>query len=143
MATYNWIDEFFHEIGLAKYNLSTDTLKCALARSTDGPQASDTVLGNVTQPTGTGYTAGGEDSQNSWAEASGTGTLTGTAITWTATAADWESFRYVVLHNDTVSDELFGWWDYGGDLTLGDGETFTWKPNNSATTGTIFTVASA
>jgi hypothetical protein len=141
MASFNKIQDFVEQLGLAVHNLNTATLKVALVRSTDAPTATDTILANVTQPTGTGYTAGGEDSQNSWAETGGTATLTCTAVTWTATAGDWQSFRYVLLHNDTAAnDPLIGWWDYGSDLTLGDGETFTWKPNNSATTGTVLTL---
>ena len=37
-------------------------------------------------------------------------------------------FRYVVLYNDTPippADPLIGWYDYGSDLTLLSGETFT------------------
>lgn len=141
MASFNKVQDFVEQLGLAVHNLSTHTLKVALARSTDGPQATDTVLTDITQPTGTGYTAGGEDTQNSWAETGGTATLTGTAVTWTAGAGDWQSFRYVVLHNDDASDRLVGWWDYASDLTLGNGETFTVKFNNSATTGSILTLA--
>lgn len=35
---------------------------------------------------------------------------------------------------------LIAWWDYGSALTLQIGETFSWKPNNSDTTGTILTI---
>jgi hypothetical protein len=36
------------------------------------------------------------------------------------------TFRYVVIYNDTASnDELIGWYDYGSDVTLASGETFT------------------
>lgn len=150
MATYTKIQDFVEQLGLAVHNLNTHTLKAALNRSDAGGgagaavTATDTILANIVQPTGTGYTAGGEDSQNTWAESGGTGTLTGTAITWTAGAADWQSFRYVVLYNDTATspaDALIAFWDYGSDLTLGNGETFTVKWSNSATTGTIFTLA--
>ena len=81
---------------------------------------------------------------NTFAESAGTATLTGTKAVWTAGAADWQSFRYVVLYNDdtvTPTDQLIGFWDYASDLTLGNGETFSWKPNNSDTTGTILTIA--
>ena len=150
MAAFNKIQDFVEQLGLARHNLSTHTLKVALNRSDADAgagaavQATDTVLADIVQPTGTGYTAGGEDTLNTFAEASGTATLTGTKVVWTAGAADWQSFRYVVLHNDdtvTPTDQLCGFWDYGSDLTLGNGETFSWKPNNSETTGTILTIA--
>ena len=64
MATYNKINNFVLQLGLAAYNLNTDTLKLALARDTDAPTAADTIIGNITQVTGTGYTAGGEDTLN-------------------------------------------------------------------------------
>lgn len=150
MAAYNKIQDFVEQLGLGRHNLSTHTLRVALNRSDAAAgagaavQATDTVLADIVQPTGTGYTAGGEDTQNTWAEAGGTGTLTGTKVVWTAGAADWQSFRYVVLHNDdtvTPTDQLIGWWDYGLDLALGNGETFSVKFNNSDTTGSIFTLA--
>lgn len=148
MAAFNKIQDFVEQLGLAKHDLTTHVLKVALNRSDAAGGAgaavvvTDTILVNIVQPTGTGYTAGGEDTQNTFAEAAGTATLTGTKVVWTAGAADWQSFRYVVLHNDTQTspaDALIGFWDYGSDLTLGNGETFSWKPNNSETTGTILT----
>lgn len=147
MAAYNKIQDFVEQLGLAVHNLNTHTLKVALNRSDaaagagSAVQATDTVLTDIVQPTGTGYTAGGIDTQNTWAESGGTGTLTGTKAVWTAGAGDWQSFRYVVLHNDDATDRLIGYWDYGSDLTLGNGETFSVKFNSSDTTGTIFTIA--
>ncbi len=36
------------------------------------------------------------------------------------------TFRYVVIYNDTATnDELIGFYDYGSDVTLANGETFT------------------
>src|SRR3972149_1806846 len=150
MATYNKIQDFVEQLGLVRHNLNTHTLRVALNRSDAaagagaGVQATDTVLADIVQPTGTGYTAGGIDTLNTWAEAAGTATLTGTKAVWTAGAAGWQSFRFVVPHNDdtvTPTDQLISWWDYGSDLTLGNGETFSVKFNGSDTTGTIFTLA--
>ena len=93
--------------------------------------------------TGNGY-AGPQDTQNTGAEASGTYTLTGTAVTITASGGTVGPFQYVVLQNTTPTspaDPLIAWWDYGSALTLNSGDSFTVKFNNSATTGTIFTVA--
>jgi hypothetical protein len=149
MAAFNKIQDFVDQLGLARHNLNTGTLRVALNRSDAAAGAgaavvaTDTVLADVVQPTGTGYTAGGIDTLNTWAEAAGTGTLTGTKAVWTAGAADWQSFRFVVLFNDdtvTPTDQLIGWWDYGLDLLLGNGETFSVKFNNSETTGSILTL---
>ena len=68
--------------------------------------------------------------------------LLGVSFLWTAGAADWLSFRYPILHDDTVTDELIAWWDYGSALTLCNGETFSAKFNNAAVgvAGTIFSL---
>jgi hypothetical protein len=146
MAAFVKIQDFVEQLGLAVHNLNTHTLEVCLNRSDAAGgagaavTASDTVLANIVQPTGTGYAA--IDTQNTWAESGGTGTLTGTKCVFTATGADWESFRYVVLYNQTATnDPLIGYWDYTTDLTLGNGETFSVKFNNSDTTGTILTIA--
>lgn len=148
MAAFVKINDFVEQLGLAVHNLSTATLKVALNRSDaaagagSAVTASDTKLGDVVQPTGTGYAT--IDTQNTWAESGGTATLTGTKCVFTASGADWQSFRYVVLFNEDDTsgpDKLIGYWDYTTDLTLGNGETFSVKFNNSDTTGTILTIA--
>lgn len=88
--------------------------------------ATDDELADLTQVTGTGYTAGGIDTQNDMTESGGTATWTGVDTTWTAGAADWIAARYASVHNDTsTGDKLLGAWDYGANFTLGNGETFT------------------
>lgn len=140
MAAYVKFQDFVEQLGLAVHNLNVHTLKVALVRSTDPPLVTDTVLGDMTQVTGTGYTADGQDTQNTWAESGGTGTLTGTKVVWTAGANDWLTFRYVVLHNADALLRLIAYWDYSSDLLLNTGETFTVKFNGSETTGTILTI---
>jgi hypothetical protein len=128
---------------LAKHNCNTDTFMCLL--SNNAPAATNTIKTDITEiSAGNGYTAGGADSQNTYAEAAGTATCTGTMIVWTASGGTIGPFRYVVMYNDTQTspaDPLIAWWDYGSALTLQIGETFSVKFNNSATTGTIFTIA--
>lgn len=101
------------------------TFKAAL--HSDAPVVgTDDELADLTQVTGTGYTAGGEDIQQDMTEASGTATVTGVDIVWTAGAGDWGAARYVSTHNDTsTTDKLVNYWDYGSNFTLGNGETFT------------------
>ena len=140
MATFNKFQGFVGYLGLAAVNLNTDTLSCYLSNAAPSASADDvkTDLAEITNQNG--YTAP-VDTQNTYAEATGTGTLTGTAITITATGAV-GPFQYVVLYDDThASDILVGWWDYGSAVTMANGDTFTIKFNNSATTGTILTIA--
>ncbi len=140
MAAFNKFNDFVEQLGLAAHNLNTNTLNIYLSNTVPSASA-DAVKTDLAEITNqNGYTAP-VDTQNTWAESSGTATLTGTAITITATGAV-GPFQYVVLYNDTnASDALIGWWDYGSAISLANGETFTWKPNNSATTGSILTLA--
>ena len=143
MATYNKFQDFVEQLGLGVHNLNTHTLKIYLSNAT--PSASlDAVKADLAEITNqNGYTAP-VDIQNSWAESGGTGTLTGTAVTITASGGTVGPFQYVALYNEdqtSPADPLIGWWDRGSALTLQDGDSFTWKPNNSATTGTVLTIA--
>lgn len=145
MATYTKFQSFVGALGLGQHgNLNTNLLKIGLYN--DAPLVGDDVLADQSTPqTGTGYTAGGEDTQNTYSETTGTGTLVGTKVVWTAGAADWVASRYVVLYNTqttTITNGLVAFWDYGaGGFTLGNGETFSVKFNGSETTGSIFTLA--
>jgi hypothetical protein len=104
---------------------TTDTFKAAI--HSDAPTvATDDELADLTQVTGTGYTAGGEDIQNDATRSGGTVTFTAVDVTWTATAADWDAGRYVAIHDDTsTTDKLMADFDYGSNFTVGNGETFT------------------
>ena len=143
MADFNKFQQFVGDLGLGVHNLNTGTLNIYLS-NTAPSAADDAVKGDLAEiSTGGGY-SGPQDTQNSYAESGGTGTLTGTAVTITATSGGVAQFRYVVLYNDTPSspaDPLIGWWDRGSALDLAEGDSFTWKPNNSDTTGTILTIA--
>lgn len=143
MASYNKFEQFAEDLGLGVHNLNTGTLNIYLSNAT--PSASvDAVKSDLAEiSTGNGYT-GPVDTQNTYAESSGTGTVTCTAVTITASGGAIAQFRYVVLYNDTPTspaDPLIGWWDRGAALDLSDGDSFTWKPNNSATTGSVLTIA--
>lgn len=144
MASYVKFNQFVDDLGKKVHNLDTDTLKVALTNSAPNA-ATNAVIADITQiANGNGYTTGGEDTQNTYASSSGTGTLTGTNVTWTSASSGMAAFRYVVLYNDTPTspaDPLVGYWDYGSSLTLAVGETFTVKFNNGGSSGTILTIA--
>lgn len=144
MATYNKFQDFVEQLCLGKHNLNTDQLNVYLSNAVPSASA-DAVKADLAEiGAGNGYVADGADTTNTFAESGGTGTLTGTAVTWTASGGTIGPFQYVVLMNVTQTSPLkplIAWWDYGAALTLNAGETFTVKFNNSATTGTIFTIA--
>lgn len=128
MAAFNKFQDFVEQLGKGVHQLHAagHTLKVYLSNATPDA-AADAVKADLAEiSAGNGYTAGGEDTQNDYTESGGTGTLVGTDIVWTAALGTIGPFRYAVLYNDTAaSDPLVAWWDYGSEITLQDGETFT------------------
>ena len=130
MATYNKYQQFAEDLGNKIHDLfgTNDTLKVMLSNTAPNA-ATHAVRADVTElGAGNGYTSGGEDTQNDGTEASGTLTVTGVDVVWTAAGGTIGPFRYVILYNDTPTvpaDPLIGWWDYGSSITLQIGETFT------------------
>lgn len=104
---------------------TTDTFRAVI--HSDAPTvATDDELADLTQITGTGYTAGGEDIANDGTRSGGTVTMTATDVPWTAGAGDWVAGRYVSIHDDSsATDILMASFDYGSNFTVGNGETFT------------------
>jgi hypothetical protein len=127
MAAYVKYEPFIEGLTNKLFDLlgTTDTVKVVI--HSDAPTvATDDELADLTQVTGTGYTAGGEDTQNDSTRTGGTVTETAVDVVWTATSTDWVAGRYVSRHDDTsTTDRLINSWDYGGNFTLGNGETFT------------------
>jgi hypothetical protein len=142
MAVYNKFNDFSEQLANGVQNFATDTYKIALSNT--APVATDTILSNITQiSAGNGYTSGGSTTTITLSETTGTTTVSGTQVVFTASGGSIGPFRYVVLYNDTTtspSKPLVAWWDYGSSITLADGETFTVKFSNT-TPGAIFTLA--
>ena len=125
MATYNKFQGFVGYLGLATVNLNTDTFNLYLSNATPSASADD-VKGDLAEITNqNGYTAP-VDIQNTYAEATGTGTMTAVDVTVTASGGTVGPFQYVVIYDDThASDILMCWYDYASALTLQIGESFT------------------
>ena len=142
MASYNKFNDFSEQLVEGVHDFGANTFKVALSNS--APTASNTVLADITQISGTnGYTTGGTATTIAVSETSGTTTVTGTQVVFTASGGSMGPFRYVVLYNDSATsplDALVAWWDYGSSITLADGETFTVKFSNTSP-GAIFTLA--
>lgn len=128
MATFNKFETFVGDLGDKVHDLDADLIKVYLSNATPSTSA-DAVKADLADITAeNGYTAGGDDATAAWSEATGTGTLTGVDIVFTASGGTIGPFRYAVLYNDTPAtplDPLIAWWDYGSAVTLLDGETFT------------------
>lgn len=126
MASFNKFNQFVEDIAEKVHNLASDALTVALCAAANAPVATNAVLANLTQISYTNISSRVLSVVSS-AQASGLYKLTITDLVLTASGTV-AAFRYVVLYNDTPTspaDPLIGWYDYGSDLTLLNGETLT------------------
>lgn len=145
MATYNKFQDFAEQVTKAVHNFGSHTFRVALTNSAPVATQASLLTGSSHPPplAANGYTTGGSTTTIVTSEVSGTQTISGTEVVFTATAGGIGPFRYAVLYNDSATspaDALIAWWDYGSSITLADTETFTVRFNN-ANPGTIMTVA--
>jgi hypothetical protein len=107
------------------HNIGSDTITVALCAAANAPVAGNTVLANLTQISYTNLSARVVTISAS-SQSGGTYSAVATDKVLTASGGAVATFRYVALYNDTATnDELICWYDYGSDVTLADGETFT------------------
>jgi len=124
MATYNKFYSFVEAVAEKVHNLGSDTLTVALTASANAPIATNTQLSNLTQISYTNLSARAITTSTS-AQTTGTYKLVVNDLVLTASGAV-ATFRYVAIYNDTATnDELICWFDYGSDVTLASGDTFT------------------
>lgn len=142
MASFVKFHDFARAMANKEHDLENDTLAIYLTNAT--PSASgDAVKADLAEiSTGNGY-SGPIDITNTEASTGGTTTITGSKVTITASGGSIGPFQAVVLCNLThASAALIGYWDIGSAVTIVDGgPPFEWKPNNSATTGTLLTLS--
>ena len=136
MAAFNKTNSFVEAIIKKVHNLQSDALKVALCAAANAPVATNTQLSNLTEISYTNCSARALTT-TSCVQTSGTLKLLIVDLVLTASGTV-GPFRYVVLYNDTATNkELIGWYDYGSDLTLASGETFTIDFDGSAGVLTI------
>ena len=122
MATFNFFNSFTEAEAEKKHNLGADTLTLALTNS--APSASNTVLTDITQISYTNLSSRTLTTTSS-AQTSGDYKLIIADKSLTASGGSVATFRYVVIYNDTATnDELIGWYDTGAGQTLADGDQF-------------------
>lgn len=132
MATFNKINSFVENLAEKVHDLGADSLKIALTAAANAPVATNTVVANLTEISYTNCSSRVITTTTS-AQTSGTYKLVLADLVLTASGAV-GPFRYIVLFNDTPTspaDPLIGWYDYGSDITLANGETFTIDFDNS------------
>lgn len=125
MATFNKFNAFVEDLSHGVHDLSSDQITIALTSGANAPTATDGVLSDLTEISYTNASSRDVTTSAS-AQTSGTYKLTLADITISASGGSIGPFRYVVLYNNTAtSDNLIGYYDYGTDLTLADGESLT------------------
>lgn len=135
MADWQIFNSFKEAMPEKVHNLSSDTIKVILTNT--APVLTNTVVGDITQISAAGTYAPVTLSGVTSSQSGGTYTFAfGTDATFTASGAAYDTFRYVVLYNDTAAlDELIAFADYGTGYALASGASFT------LTAGTVFTLA--
>lgn len=127
MATYNKINQFIEDLAEKKHDLGADTLTVGLTTNANAPTAASSYLSGVTVISYTNLSSRVITTSTS-AQTSGTYKLVLTDLVLTASGAV-ATFRYAFMYNDTQTspsaDGLIAYWDYGSDVTLASGETFT------------------
>lgn len=129
---YSFVTETAAGTHVNAINASSDTLNIFLTNDT--PTLTYETYGGVGASAGTAL--GGidgtninetypQDIVNTTATVTGTITVSGSDLNFTATGVV-PTFRYAVLYNDTAaSDELIGYWDNGSAVDLTSGQVFT------------------
>jgi len=123
MATFTKFQPFVEKLAEKAHNLGSDQLVVALTNS--APVATNGVLADITEITYTNCSSRNITTSSS-AQTSGTYKLVLTDLVLTASGGTVGPFRYVVIYNDTATNnELIGYYDYGSSITLNSGETLT------------------
>ena len=125
MAAFTKIQSFVEAVAHKKHDLETDVLQIALCNAANAPVNTNNVLADLTQIAYTNLSSQVITTTSS-GHTGGLYTLILTDLDLTASGGAVAPFRYPVIFNQTAaSDELIGFYDYGSDLTLADGEDIT------------------
>ena len=139
MASFNKIRQFVEDVAHGVHNLSSGVLTVALTNAANAPVNTNEILANLTEISYTNLSTRVITTASS-TQTTGTYKLTLTDLVLTASGGAVAAFRYVVIYNDTPTspaNPLIGWYDYGSDLTLADGESLTLDFDGSAGVLTI------
>lgn len=122
MATYQKFNSFVEALAEKVHNIGSDTIKVALTNT--APDAADTILTDITEISYTNCSSRTITISAS-SQTAGTYSAVATDLTLTASGGSVGPFQYVVIYNDTATnDELICFADRGSAVTLADGDTF-------------------
>ena len=127
MATFNKFQPFVEDLAEGVHNLGTNQFVAFLTTNAAIPLVTNRVLADITQISYTNLSSRNITTTSS-TQTSGTYKLVLADLVLTASGAV-ATFRHSGVYNDTPTspaDPLVGWWDYGSDVTLANGETFTY-----------------
>lgn len=128
MAAFSKFQPFVANLANGNFNFGADTFKVCLTDS--APLNTYSQYSSITEiANGNGYSTGGASlTLTSSTQTSGTYKYIASAgsPTWTASGGAIAQFRYVVIYDSTPANKyLVGWWDYGSEVNLSSGNTFT------------------
>lgn len=124
MAALNNFYCFLEDLAEARHNLGSDQLSVALMSAANPPLSTNTTLSNLTQISYTNLSSRNVTTVSS-TQTLGVYKLVLDDLVISASGVT-SAFRYVALYNDTSASKLLiGWSDYGQELSLNNGETFT------------------
>jgi hypothetical protein len=128
MAAFVKIYQFVDDLAEGVHNLLTGALTVALTTNTTPPAQTNTILANLTGAIAyTNLSTRVIGAPTSSTQTTGTYKLILPDLVLTASGPV-ATFRWVVIFNDTPTspaDPLICYFDYGADVTLAAGETFT------------------
>lgn len=123
MSAFNKFNAFVEAVAHGKHDLATDQLALALTNEANPPVATDSVLADLTEISYANLSSRNL-TVNESAQTAGLYKLAIDDISLLASGGPVAPFRYVVLFNDgAAAKDLIGFYDYGSDLPLGDGES--------------------
>ncbi len=127
MATAVQFQQFGEDLASGVHDFSADQAEVYATAAVPSVSA-DAVKADLAEiATGNGYT-GPSDTQNGVSRSGAVTSVTGVDVVWTASGGQITQFRYVVLQNTTPTsplDPLIQYWDYGANVDVLDGESFT------------------
>lgn len=136
MATFTKFNPFIEDVFEGVHNFGSNQLVVFLTTNANAPTSSMRTLSEVTTISYTNLSSRNITTSSS-SQSSGTYKLICTDLVLTASGAV-ATFRRVGIYNDTPTspaDPVVGHYDYGSDVTMASGDTFT--PDFDGTNGLL------